>query len=191
MQSAMVGMLGKTSGAFAGSVKLIKTHERKQREKKKPSSALWQVSLPITTVIIPGIAILLKKWLPPNDRWLPICEGRYLSLTSEECWESSPWSVVAEHILGQLQSDLLWALSYVYKLFTNGRLRNSGVLFINGSSDTDQICLTLLQTKWEMKGNTGSMTLNMMTKFFPAHLVKSLFSLKTLFCWCFFQRAGW
>lgn len=114
--SAMVRTFWKTSGAYAASVKLIKTHkERKQGdegEKKNPHPlSLRQVSLPITTVIIPGIAILLKKWLPPNDRRLPICEGRYLSLTSGECWESSPRSVVAEHILGQLQSDLLWATS--------------------------------------------------------------------------------
>lgn len=110
--------------------------ERQQRKKNKTHPlSLRQVSLPITTVIIPGIAILLKKWLPPNDRRLPICEGRYLSLTSGECWESSLWSVVAENILGPLQSDLFW----VYKLFTNGRPRNSGVLFLDGSLDTEQL----------------------------------------------------
>lgn len=46
-------------------------------------------------------------------------------------------------------------------------------------------CSHSLQMKWEMKGNTGSMTLNMMTKFFPAHLVKSRFSSKTIFVGAF------
>lgn len=40
-----------------------------------------------------------------------------------------------------------------------------------------------------MRGNTGSMILNMMTKFFPAHLVKALF-FKNSSCWSFFQSAG-
>lgn len=39
-----------------------------------------------------------------------------------------------------------------------------------------------------MKGNTGSMTLNMMTKFFHAHLVKSLFSLKNYFLLVLFSN---
>lgn len=83
---------------------------------ESPPLLVHQVSLPITAVIIPGIAKLLKKWLPPHDRWLPICEGRYRSLTSEECWESSPRSAVAECIVGQLGSDLLIATSTsVYK----------------------------------------------------------------------------
>lgn len=71
---------------------------REIKKKKKKNShllSLRQVSLPITTVIIPGIAILLKKWLPPNDRRLPICEGQCLSLTTKVCWESSARSAAA------------------------------------------------------------------------------------------------
>lgn len=53
-------------------------------------------------------------------------------------------------------------------------------------SRSDLLCCShALQIKWKMKGNTGPMILNMMTKFFPAHLVKSLFSLKTLFVGAF------
>lgn len=167
----------------------IRTCKKKKQRQKIRKKKLIRCSLPITKVIIPGIAILLKKWLPLNDRQLPICEGQYLSLTSEECWEFAPCSVVVEHI-----PTSIWpALSYGYKLFTNGRPRNSGVLFLDsaprhGGAKLRPTCsMAFIPFRSNEKGKEVRRSRWLS---YSLHIWWNLFFVKTLFCWCYFQIAA-
>lgn len=72
----------------------------------------------------------------------------------------------------------IWpALSYVYKLFTNGRPRNSGVLFLDSAPRhgaaklRSDLSTAFIPFRSNEKWKAGSMILNMITKFFTAHLV--------------------
>lgn len=98
----------------------------------------------------------------------------------EHSWPASIWPVLS------LQTVYKWAPTQFRCLILRRKLRHGAA-----KSRSDLLCCShSLQIKWKMRGNTGAVILNMMTKFFPAHLVSLFLKKKTLFVGTFSSIHG-